>query len=143
MCTVLIQTLCVSLKQKVLDFIEDETWMLCKKRARFVFYIKDLIPKIRYRLYCILRNEHMYSNTRMKQFLRLTRVFQKCLKRSHRLRLSRTFIHAPICACICNQTRLMCTYAHSEHERIVTEHQKVYTLLTRLYPSTHITQMYV
>ena len=50
----LLQYLCLPLKERVLSFIEDETWMLSKKHARVVMYIQHTIPKIHRRLYRFL-----------------------------------------------------------------------------------------
>ena len=140
------QYLCLPLKERVLSFIEDETWMLSKKHACVVMYIQHTIPKIHRRLYHFLVRIRQRQGLKgdMKHYTRMTRLFRQMIKRCQQIRFT---TNTMICACICNQTRLLCAYSNiysfSERQRqtVLHQHQRVHTVLSSTYPAIDMCSM--
>ena len=143
-------SLCVSLKEHVLTFIEDETYMLSRKYAHSVFRIRRMIPKIHMFLFRLLKNTRLNNGIqsfKYERYVRVVATFMRLLKKCEMLRLSRAQAHGSTCASICNQTRLVCAYANmynfdrKQKQKLLKKHQKIHGLLSRLYPSKSISDM--
>ena len=129
---------------------EDETYMLSKKYAQSIFRIRRMILKVHVFLFCPLKNTRLNNGIqsfKYERYVRVVATFMRLLKKCETLRLSRTQAHGSICASICNQTRLVCAYAkmynfdRKQKQKLLKKHQKIYKLLSRLYPSKSISDM--